>query len=140
MILLDTNVLSEVLRPTPEPAVLNWMAAQPRSSLFTTTVTRGELLYGICLMPEGQRRRDLQDAVLAIFDQDLAGKVFSFDHDAADSYAFIAATRKKNGRPISQFDAMIAAIAHSRGAGLATRNVKDFVDCGIVVINPWNSI
>lgn len=139
MIVLDTNVLSEVLRPAPEARVLDWIADQPRASLFTTTVTRGELFYGVHLLPDGQRRHGLLEAVLAIFDEDFAGQVLNFDSDAADAYAQIAASRKKAGRPISQFDAMIAAMAQSRGAGLATRNVRDFVDCGIAVIDPWKT-
>lgn len=137
MIVLDTNVLSEVLRPAPEPRVLDWMANQPRASLFTTAVTRGELFYGVRLLPDGQRRQDLLAALQAVIEEDFAGQVLSFDADAADAYAQIAASRKKTGRPISQFDAMIAGMAQSRGAGLATHNVKDFMDCGIKVIDPW---
>lgn len=137
MIVLDTNVLSETLRPKPDARVVKWLAAQPRAALFTTTVTRGELLYGVRLLAEGRRKSSLLGAVGAIFDQDLAGQVLSFDSDAADVYAEIAASRKAAGKPISQFDAMIAAIARSRGASLATRNVKDFVQCGIDLIDPW---
>lgn len=139
MIILDTNVLSEVLRPAPEARVLDWMANQPRASLFTTTVTRGELFYGVRLLPEGQRRQDLLSAVQAIFDKDFAGHILSVDSDAADAYAQIAASRKKTGRPISQFDAMIAGIVQSRGAALATRNTRDFVDCGVEIIDPWQA-
>lgn len=138
MIVLDTNVLSEILRPSPDDRVLAWLERQPRSALFTTTVTEGELLYGVQLLPEGRRKTLLLDAVLAIFASDLAGRVLGFDSDAAAAYAVIAAARKATGHPISQFDAMIAAIARSRGASLATRNIKDFVDCGIEVINPWH--
>lgn len=137
MIVLDTNVLSELLRPAPEPRVLTWLAEQPRASLFTTAVTQGEILYGIRLLPDGQRRRKLADAALAIFNEDFAGRVLSFDGDAADAYAEIGASRRAAGRAISQFDAMIAAMTRSRGACLATRNVKDFKDCGIDVVNPW---
>jgi len=137
MIVLDTNVLSETLRPEPDARALKWLAAQSRAALFTTTITRGELLYGVRLLAESKRKSSLLAAVRAIFDQDLAGQVLSFDSDAADAYAEIAASRKTAGKPISQFDAMIAAIARSRGAGLATRNVKDFVQCGIDVIDPW---
>ena len=139
MIILDTNVLSETLRPAPAVHALTWLGAQPRAALFTTTITRGELFYGVRLLQEGQRKELLLNAVQAIFDIDMAGQVLSFDSDAADAYAEIAASRKAAGRPISQFDAMIAAIASSRGASLATRNVKDFVDCGINVIDPWNT-
>jgi predicted nucleic acid-binding protein len=139
VIILDTNVLSEVLRPSPHDRVLAWLDRQPRSALFTTTITQGELLYSVQLLPEGRRKTMLLDAVLAIFSSDLAGRVLGFDSDAAAAYAEIAATRKAAGHPISQFDAMIAAIARSRGASLATRNVKDFVDCGIEMANPWLS-
>jgi predicted nucleic acid-binding protein len=137
MIVLDTNVVSETLRPVPESSVLEWLANRPRASLFTTTVTRGEILYGIRLLPDGKRRRGLWDAARKIFDEDFADQVLSFDGDAADMYAEIAASRRATGKPISQFDAMIVAMARSRGASLATRNVKDFEHCGVDVINPW---
>jgi predicted nucleic acid-binding protein len=139
MIVLDTNVLSEVLRPVPEPSVLRWLASQSRGSLFTTTITRGEVLYGIRLLTDGKRRRGLWDAAQKIFSEDFADQVLSFDSDAADMYAEIAASRRTAGKPISQFDAMIVAMARSRGATLATRNVKDFEDCGVDVIDPWKA-
>jgi predicted nucleic acid-binding protein len=139
MIVLDSNVLSEALRPAPEPSVLEWLANQPRASLFITTVTRGEILYGIRSLVDGKRRRGLWDAARRIFDADFADQVLSFDSDAADMYAEIAASRRTAGKPISQFDAMIVAIARSRGASLATRNVKDFEYCGVDVINPWTA-
>lgn len=138
MIVLDTNVLSEILRPEPDARVQAWLEAQPRPSLFTTTVTRGELFYGVRLLPDGQRKVSLVNAVQAIFDQDLAGQVLSFDNASADAYARIAAARKIAGKPISQFDAMIAAITRSRGASLATRNIRDFTNCGIDLVDPWN--
>lgn len=138
MIILDTNVLSEILRPAPDAKVMAWLAAQPRFALFTTTVTQAELLYGVKVLPDGRRKSGLREAVLAVFAIDFEGQVLSFDSDAACVYAEIAADRRSAGQPISQFDAMIAAIARSRGADLATRNVKDFADCGIHVINPWD--
>jgi predicted nucleic acid-binding protein len=137
MIVLDTNVLSELLRPAPEARVLAWLEDQPPASLFTSAVTQGEILYGIRLLPDGQRRRKLWDAAVAIFNEDFAGRVLSFDGDAAGAYAEIGASRRAAGRPISQFDATIAAITRSRGASLATRNAKDFEGCGIDVVNPW---
>lgn len=137
MIVLDTNILSELLRPVPETVVVAWVSHQPRASLFTTSVTRGEVLYGLRLLSDGRRRRQLWNAALAIFDEDLAGQVLSFDSNAADAYAELVAHRRESGKPISQFDAMIASVAYSRGASLATRNVRDFEDCGIDVINPW---
>jgi len=139
VIVLDTNVLSEALRPVPQPSVLDWLANQPRASLFITTVTRGEILYGIQLLADGKRRQGLWDAARKIFDADFADQVLSFDSDAADMYAEIAASRRAAGKPISQFDAMIVAMARSRGASVATRNVQDFEDCGVDVINPWTA-
>ena len=139
MIVLDTNVLSEVLRTTPDTHVMAWLKGQSRASLFTTSVTRGEILYGIRLLPEGRRRHDLWNAALGIFNEDLAEQVLTFDNEAADAYAEIAAHRRALGRPISQFDTMIAAMARSRGANLATRNARDFDECGIDVVNPWQA-
>ncbi|HVY82682.1 MAG TPA: type II toxin-antitoxin system VapC family toxin [Steroidobacteraceae bacterium] len=137
MIVLDTNVLSEVLRAKPEPRVVEWLNDQPRTSVFTTTITRGEILYGIRVMPAGKRRDGLWDAATKIFDVDFDGQVLSFDSAAADEFAEISAARRAAGRPIAQFDAQIAAITRSRGAQLATRNVSDFEKCGCDVINPW---
>ena len=139
MIVLDTSVLSEALRPLPEPSVLDWLAKRPRASLFTTTVTQGEILYGIRLHSDGKRQRGLWDAAKRIFSEDFAGQVLSFDSDAADMYAEIAAARRIAGKPISQFDAIIVAITCSRGATLATRNVQDFEDCGVEIVNPWTA-
>jgi predicted nucleic acid-binding protein len=137
MIVLDTNVLSEVLRANPEPRVMEWLGDQPRTSVFTTTITRGEILYGIRVMPAGKRRDGLWDAATKIFDLDFDGQVLSFDSAAADEFAEISAARRAAGRPIAQFDAQIAGITRSRGAQLATRNVSDFQKCGFEVINPW---
>lgn len=138
MIILDTNVLSEILRPAPEPRVVEWLSEQPRASVFTTTITRGEILYGIRVLPAGKRRNGLWNAAMKIFDIDLDGQVLSFDSVAADEYAQISAARRVAGRPIAQPDAQIAGITLSRGAQLATRNVKDFDACGFEVINPWD--
>lgn len=140
MIVLDTNVLSEILRPSPAREVMAWMASQPNTSIFTTTITMGELLYGMQLMPEGQRKAELFAAVHGIFDQDLAGQILGFDRAGADAFARIASSRKLAGQPIGQFDAMIAAITQSRGATLATRNIRDFGNCGIDLINPWDAL
>jgi toxin FitB len=137
MIVLDTNVLSETLRPAPDPRVLQWFKTQRRAALFTTSITRAEILYGVGLMADGSRKQALSSVVAAIFEEDFAGRLLNFDGDAADVYADIAVSRRNAGRPISQFDAMIAAVTRSRGATLATRNVKDFVDCGVEVIDPW---
>ena len=137
MIVLDTNVLSEVLRANPEARVVEWLSDQPRASIFTTTITRGEILYGIRVLPAGKRRDGLWNAATKIFDVDFDGQVLSFDSAAADDFAEISAARRAAGRPIAQFDAQIAGITRSRGAQLATRNVSDFEKCGFEVIDPW---
>lgn len=137
MIVLDTNVLSETLRPAPDPRVLAWFGAQRRASLFTTTITQAEILYGLGLLADGARKQALSSAIEAIFKEDFAGRLLGFDRDAAEVYAQIAASRKSAGLPISLFDAMIVSVARSTGATLATRNIKDFVECGVALIDPW---
>ncbi|PDS32270.1 type II toxin-antitoxin system VapC family toxin [Rhizobium phaseoli] len=137
MIVLDTNVISELVTPAPNVAVIDWLARQHPSSVFTTAVTEAEILYGLRLLPEGRRRRDLEEAILPIFSEDFSGRVLPFDRDASDVYATLATDRRKAGRPISQFDAQIAAIAISRGASLATRNVSDFTEINLQIVNPW---
>ncbi len=102
MIILDTNVLSETLRPTPSARVLEWMRSEPASALFTTAITESELLYGIALLPEGRRRQSLESVVDLIFAEDLAGRVLPFDSAAAREFADIAASRRRAGRPISE--------------------------------------
>ena len=137
MILLDTNVLSEVMKQVPSAQVLRWLASQPALTLFTTTLTQAEILYGIELLPRGKRRTALQSAVEAMFEEDLGGRLLPFDSDAARVFPGIVAARRALGRPISQIDAQIAAIARSRRAAVATRNTNDFEDCGVTVLNPW---
>lgn len=135
--LLDTNVLSELLRAKPDPAVLAWFAAQPADSLFVSAVTQAEMLHGARLLPAGKRRRQLEQSLEAMFNEDFAARVLPFDASAADQYATLAAERRRAGRPISQFDAQIAAIASSHRMALATRNVSDFEGCGLTLTNPW---
>lgn len=139
MIVLDTNVLSELMKPAPADRVVRWVAAQPASSLYTTSVTQAEILHGILLLPAGKRRDALQAAAEAVFAKDLGSRVLPFGSEASRAYARIAAGRQRVGRPISQFDAQIAAIAHCAGAAIATRNVGDYEGCGIKVINPWEA-
>lgn len=137
MIVLDTNVISELFLLRPSSAVESWVADQPTASLFTTTVTEAEILYGVRLLPDGKRRRDLLAAIEPIFWEDFVGRVLPFDREAADAYATLAVERRQSGRPISQFDAQIAGIALSRGAAVATRNVADFEGIGLTIIDPW---
>ena len=135
--LLDTKVLSELLRTAPAPAVLAWFAEQPAQSLFVSAVTQAEMLLGARLLPAGKRRAALEAAVQAMFDEDFAGRSLAFDSAAVPAYADIVSTRRSAGRPISQFDAQIAAIAQRHGARLATPNVADFEGCGLALVNPW---
>ncbi|MBI5165808.1 MAG: type II toxin-antitoxin system VapC family toxin [Magnetospirillum sp.] len=137
MIILDTNVLSETMRPNPSEMVLHWLATQPAIQLFTTTITEAEILYGLALLDPGQRRTALEAAARAMFAEDFAGHVMPFDSAAALAFADIAASRRRLGRPISQADAQIAAIARTHGASIATRNVADFEGCRVALINPW---
>ena len=138
MIILDTNVLSELMRPKPSGRVTAWVRKQPATDLFTTSITEAEIFYGIELLPQGKRREGLLVAAESMFAEDLAGRIFAFESDAARFFAAIAAQCYALGRPISHADAQIAAIARMRGATLATRNIADFKDCGIEVIDPWN--
>ena len=135
--IVDTDVLSELMKREPMPVVEQWLVAQPPASLFTTSITKAEVLFGIALLPAGARRDALEEAVAAMFEEDFGGRVLPFDGAAAYDYAVIASHRRQAGKPISQFDAQIAAIARSRGAAIATRNVSDFENCGIDVHNPW---
>jgi predicted nucleic acid-binding protein len=136
--LLDTNVLSELLRARPSPAVLAWFAAQPPESLFVSAVTQAEMMLGARLLPVGKRRTALESALLAMFDEDFTGRILPFDAGAVPAYVEIVSERRSLGRPISQFDAQIAAIARRAGAKLATRNSTDFERCGVSLIDPWN--
>lgn len=139
MIVLDTNVLSELMKADPDPSVLEWTSKQAATSLYTTVVTQAEVLFGIGLMPEGKRRKDVEDAANAMFSEDFQSRILVFGSDAASEYAAIAVSRRQSGHPISQFDAQIAAICRSTGAGLATRNTPDFADCGVSLVNPWEA-
>jgi predicted nucleic acid-binding protein len=138
MIVLDTNVLSEAMKPSPSVQVLRWMAGQPAGLLFTTAINRAEILYGLELLPKGKRHTALWSAAEAMFEKDFAGRILPFDTEAAGMFAEIAAERRKLGRPISQFDAQVAAIARAHGAAIATRNTSDFDRCGVVVVDPWS--
>lgn len=139
MIILDTNVLSELMRPKPAPSVVAWVTQQSATELFTTSITESEIFYGIEFLAKGKRREGLLAAAEAMFAEDLAARVLGFESDAARVFAQLAARRRLLGKPISHADAQIAAIAQVRRAKLATRNHEDFDGCGIEVIDPWGN-
>jgi toxin FitB len=135
--LVDTNVLSELMRATPAAQVLAWFGDQLPQMIAVSSITQAEMLLGARLLPLGHRRTSLEARLHAMFNADFLGRVWSFDAAAAARYADIVSQRRRAGRPISMPDAQIAAIAGSRGAAIATRNVADFEGCGLVVHNPW---
>ena len=139
MIILDTNVVSELMKAAPAESVVGWIAAQAATSLYTTSITQAEILHGIALLPSGKRRDALEAAAEAMFKEDFGGRVLPFGSDAAHEYARIGAGRRRAGHPISHFGAQIAAIARSAGAAIATRNVADYDGCGVKVLNPWEA-
>ncbi|TAJ48940.1 MAG: type II toxin-antitoxin system VapC family toxin [Herbiconiux sp.] len=137
MIIVDTNVISEIVHSRGDPKIVDWLNRQPPNELSTTAVTIAELLYGVAVMPRGVRRAELSmkiaRAVTAMFDE----RVLPFDSDAALEYADILATRKRIGRPMKTLDAQIAAIARSTDSVVATRNVRDFEQVGVPIVDPW---
>jgi len=135
MIVLDTDVIFKLMRGEPHAAVIACIGRHPNTSLFTTTLTRAKIFYGLRLLAKGKRRNALIEAANLLFETDMAGRVLPFDTDSALVFAVIAAERRAAGRPVSR----IAAIARLRGASLATRNVRDFEDCGITVHDPWKA-
>jgi predicted nucleic acid-binding protein len=137
MIVLDTNVLSEVMRPNPSREVLEWIDSQSGDEVFTTAITVAEIYYGIELLPRGKRRNSLLAAAEAIFNGDFLDRALAFNAEAARIFSRIYARRRAAGHPITQSDAQIAATVELHGATLATRNVADFEGCGIRLFNPW---
>ncbi len=137
MFVLDTNVLSEAFRVQPSHRVFEWLNAQPRELLFATAISEAEMLLGVALLPIGKRRSALDEATRLLFAKDFEDRVLLFDRAAASAYAEIGAAQRRIGRPIAPLDAQIAAIARAHDAAVATRNVADFTDCGIDVVDPW---
>jgi toxin FitB len=135
--LVDTNVLSELVRPVCAPSVAAWFGSRPAHTLFVSAITQAEMSLGARLMPAGKRRDALQAAIRGIFEQDFAGRILPFDSAAALAYVEIVAARRSAGRPISQFDAQIAAIARVHRFEVATRNTADFQGCGSRLVDPW---
>jgi len=137
MIILDTNIISEFTRETPNPTVMIWAAQQNIEELFITTITQAEIYYGLALLPISKRRSKLEKAMYQLFEQDFQQRILSFDSAAAFRYGTLAALRQQRGQPISHEDAQIGAIALAQNAVLATRNIADFRDSGITLVNPW---
>lgn len=139
MYVIDTNVASELMRPSPAPAVGAWIAGRDAEELYLTAVSEAELLYGVAIVPAGRRRNELEAVMLRWLDTGFADRILPFDSAAARDYADIAAGRRSAGRPIAPADCQIAAIARSRGMAVITRNVRDFGDIGITVVDPWTA-
>ena len=139
MIILDTNVVSEVMRNRPDSRVFTWLEGCDPATLFTTTITEAEILVGIARLAAGVRQRNMLREAEEVFRTDLAGRVLAFDRSAAAAYAEIAARRERMGKRIDFADGQIAAIALVQGARLATGNVRHFRDCGIDIIDPWTA-
>ena len=139
MFVLDTNVASELMRLAPEPAVASWVAGRATASLFLTAISEAELRFGLAVMPPGRRRDGLAAGLERMLRPGFANRTLPFDSAAARAYAEIAAARRAAGRPVSQSDGQIAAIAHSRGMAVATRNIRDFENTGVALIDPWVS-
>ena len=139
MILLDTNVLSELMRSKPAPQVLEWVDAQPTGDLVITSITVAEILYGIARMPDGKRKQGLLDVASVMFDEDFAGNILPFDADAAVHYAEIAAETEAKGRVVDMADAQIAAIGRLHDAVIATRNIRHFETLGVALVDPWSN-
>ncbi len=138
MLMLDTNMLSEIMRPEPERKVADWIVRQPSDDLFTAAMCQAEILSGLAIMPSGRRRTDLEKAARAMFADDFDGRILPFDTEATAAYAEIFAARREVGRPSGAIDLMLAAIARVRGASVVTRNVADFEGVGVAIVNPWD--
>ena len=137
MFIVDTNVVSEIMRPVSEPAVELWTAGCAASSLFLTAITEAELRLGLATMPPGRRRDGLSAGLERMLRTGFASRILPFDSDAARAYAEIVSTRRAARRAASQSDSQIVAIARSRGMAVATRNVRDFEGTGVAIVDPW---
>ena len=139
MIILDTNVVAEMMKATPTPPVVAWLNDRDASALFLTTITLGEIAYGLRALPLGKRRRQLEEGFEWLVAEAFAGRILPFDEPAAHRYGEVMARRKEIGRPLAVLDGQIASIARANGCAVATRNVRDFVGCGIEIVNPFEA-
>jgi predicted nucleic acid-binding protein len=138
MIIVDTNIVTEVMKDSPTQAVVSWLNDQETSTLFLTSITIGEVRYGLRIMPQGRRRLRLEQGFERILAEAFAGRILPFDEEAARHYGDVMGRRKEIGRPVGVLDGQIASIARANGCAVATRNVKHFVECGIEIINPFD--
>jgi predicted nucleic acid-binding protein len=139
MIVLDTSVISELMRPLGDPHVLAWVDELQAGEVYVTAVTAAELRYGVLRLPDGRRKSGLADRIQHTLAEDFAGRILSFDGDASTHYADIVVGREQRGLPITMADAQVAAICRCHTASLATRNTKDFAHTGVNVIDPWRA-
>jgi len=137
VLVVDTNVLSALMRPKPDPGIASWTAARATSSMHLTAISEAELRFVLAIMPPGRKRDGLAEGLERMLRTGFGNRVLPFDSAAASAYAEIAAARRAMGRPMPEADCQIAAIARSRGMAVVTRNVRDFADAGIDVIDPW---
>lgn len=140
MIIVDTNVVSEVMKPLVDARVAAWLRRQPIENIYITSITKAELFYGLALLPDGSRKQALADAIQLFFAERVKTPILAFGDQDALPYARISAQRRKAGRPVKELDGQIAAIAASLNFAVVTRNVRDFEGCGIEVINPWEGV
>jgi predicted nucleic acid-binding protein len=139
VIILDTNVISELTRPAPDPGVISWLDSLPAEETAITAITAAELRYGVRRMPDGRRKVELSEAVHLLISADFRDRVEPFDVLAADQYADVVAGRERAGHPISISDAQVAAICRVLNATLATRNTSDFTGTGVNLTDPWKA-
>jgi toxin FitB len=137
VIIVDTNVVTEVMKASPAAAVVSWLNARDSSALFLTAITVGEIRYGLRTMPRGLRRQRLEEGFERVITEAFTGRVLAFGEEAASHYGEVMGRRKELGRPLSVPEGQIAAIARVHGFAVATRNVRDFLDCGIEIVNPF---
>jgi toxin FitB len=140
VIVLDTNVISELARHVPDPGVLSWLDSLEVAETATTSITAAELRYGVARLPDGQRKRELAVVIHGILTEDFHGRVLPYDERASVRYADVVTGRERIGRPIGVADAQIASICRDLGATLATRNIPDFEETGVELVNPWGPI
>jgi predicted nucleic acid-binding protein len=137
MIIIDTNVVAELMKASPAGEVVSWMNDQEASTLFLTTITLGEIGYGLEILPQGKRRLQLEQGFERVIAEAFTGRILAFDEEAARLYGVMMGSRRAIGRPLSILDGQIASIARARGCAVATRNVRDFVECGVDILNPF---